>query len=172
MPQQHLKLLQESAPLSTAKLNKVFIINNKKTNIKTNKKCFAQKSFTNKTNYKKLNNFINKKLLTEIKVNSSKIYMKVRLMGCVMGHNGSMNEEEREQRKINKQIDLQLQKEKQVHRATHRLLLLGAGESGKSTIVKQMRILHISGFSEAEKREKIQDIRRNIRDSITVIFFS
>uniref|UniRef100_A0A915EU34 Guanine nucleotide-binding protein G(s) subunit alpha n=1 Tax=Ditylenchus dipsaci TaxID=166011 RepID=A0A915EU34_9BILA len=95
---------------------------------------------------------------------------KMRLMCAgLVGHSGSLGEEEREQRKVNKQIDEQLQKEKQVLRATHRLLLLGAGESGKSTIVKQMRILHISGFNEAEKREKIQDIRRNIRDSITVI---
>lgn len=53
-------------------------------------------------------------------------------------------------------------------RATHRLLLLGAGESGKSTIVKQMRILHINGFNENEKLEKIKDIRRNIRDSMQV----
>lgn len=88
-------------------------------------------------------------------------------MGCV-GHSGAIGEEEREQRKVNKQIDEQLQKEKQVLRATHRLLLLGAGESGKSTIVKQMRILHINGFNEAEKREKIADIRKNVRDSIYV----
>lgn len=27
-------------------------------------------------------------------------------------------------------------------------IFVGAGESGKSTIVKQMRILHVNGFSE------------------------
>ncbi|OZC12648.1 guanine nucleotide-binding protein G(s) subunit alpha isoforms short family protein, partial [Onchocerca flexuosa] len=70
---------------------------------------------------------------------------------------------------INKQIEEQLQKDKQLLRATHRLLLLGAGESGKSTIVKQMRILHISGFNDKEKKEKISDIRKNVRDSIVVI---
>lgn len=73
---------------------------------------------------------------------------------------------------INKQIEEQLQKDKQLLRATHRLLLLGAGESGKSTIVKQMRILHISGFNEKEKKEKISDIRRNVRDSIVVRLFT
>ena len=48
-------------------------------------------------------------------------------------------EEEKRQRKTNKEIDRQIQKDKQVYRATHRLLLLGAGESGKSTLVKQVR---------------------------------
>uniref|UniRef100_A0A914PKW6 Uncharacterized protein n=1 Tax=Panagrolaimus davidi TaxID=227884 RepID=A0A914PKW6_9BILA len=95
----------------------------------------------------------------------------MRLMGCMVGQSGAIGEEEREQRKVNKQIDEQLQKEKQVLRATHRLLLLGAGESGKSTIVKQMRILHINGFNEKEKKEKIADIRRNVRDSISVRYY-
>uniref|UniRef100_A0A0K0E939 Guanine nucleotide-binding protein G(s) subunit alpha n=1 Tax=Strongyloides stercoralis TaxID=6248 RepID=A0A0K0E939_STRER len=93
----------------------------------------------------------------------------MRLMGCIAGHSGTLGEDEREQRKMNKQIEEQLQKDKQLLRATHRLLLLGAGESGKSTIVKQMRILHINGFSDEEKREKVKEIRKNIRDSITVI---
>ncbi|CAP38741.2 Protein CBR-GSA-1 [Caenorhabditis briggsae] len=87
-------------------------------------------------------------------------------MGCV---GGGADQEGREARKVNKQIEEQLAKDKQVMRATHRLLLLGAGESGKSTIVKQMRILHINGFNADEKREKIKDIRRNVRDAMQVM---
>ncbi|KHN78040.1 Guanine nucleotide-binding proteinG(s) subunit alpha [Toxocara canis] len=94
----------------------------------------------------------------------------MRLMGCMVGHSSTVGDEEREQRKVNKQIEEQLQKDKQLLRATHRLLLLGAGESGKSTIVKQMRILHIDGFNEKEKKEKTCDIRRNVRDSIEIFY--
>ncbi|KAG8566901.1 hypothetical protein GDO81_013411 [Engystomops pustulosus] len=69
-------------------------------------------------------------------------------MGC-LGNSKTEDQrnEEKAQREANKKIDKQLQKDKQVYRATHRLLLLGAGESGKSTIVKQMRILHVNGFN-------------------------
>lgn len=75
----------------------------------------------------------------------------------------------KQQRQRNKEINDLLKKDKQMYRATHRLLLLGAGESGKSTIVKQMRILHVNGFSETEKRQKIEDIKKNIRDAIITI---
>ena len=50
-------------------------------------------------------------------------------------------------------IDAALEKEKKVYRVTHRLLLLGAAESGKSTIVKQMQIINMDGFQEKERRE-------------------
>ena len=93
-------------------------------------------------------------------------------MGCCGLNSGTKDdaEEEKRQRKQNKEIDRQIQKDKQVYRATHRLLLLGAGESGKSTLVKQMRILHEeTPFSEEEKRQKKEEIRRNVKESITTI---
>lgn len=93
------------------------------------------------------------------------------VMGCFGGSSSSKNdaEEDKKRKEANKRIEKQIQKDKQVYRATHRLLLLGAGESGKSTIVKQMRILHVNGFSEEEKRQKIEDIKKNIRDAILTI---
>ncbi|KAK2559762.1 Guanine nucleotide-binding protein G(s) subunit alpha [Acropora cervicornis] len=88
-------------------------------------------------------------------------------MGCFGNNN---NEVEKKQKDTSKRIEKQLRDDKIAYRATHRLLLLGAGESGKSTIVKQMRILHdVNGFTEQEKRQKIEDIKKNIRDAILTI---
>lgn len=95
-------------------------------------------------------------------------------MGC-FGSAGSKqsdsnsSEDTKSQKRRSDAITRQLQKDKQVYRATHRLLLLGAGESGKSTIVKQMRILHVNGFSDTERKQKIEDIKKNIRDAILTI---
>jgi len=48
--------------------------------------------------------------------------------------------------------------------------LLGAGESGKSTLVKQMRILHEeTPFSEDEKKQKRDEIKTNVKESIVTI---
>ncbi|CAG7678906.1 unnamed protein product, partial [Allacma fusca] len=91
------------------------------------------------------------------------------VMGCFGGTSSIEQEERKKKKEANKRINQQIQKDKQIYRATHRLLLLGAGESGKSTIVKQMRILHVDGFSEEEKRLKIEDIKKNIRDAILTI---
>nr|XP_032830678.1 guanine nucleotide-binding protein G(s) subunit alpha-like [Petromyzon marinus] len=90
-------------------------------------------------------------------------------MGCFDSKTEDQRTDEKAQREANKKIERQLAREKQQYRATHRLLLLGAGESGKSTIVKQMRILHVDGFDPEEKKQKIEDIKRNIKDSIVTI---
>ncbi|XP_026310922.1 guanine nucleotide-binding protein G(s) subunit alpha isoforms XLas isoform X3 [Piliocolobus tephrosceles] len=92
--------------------------------------------------------------------------------------------QKRAEKRRSKLIDKQLQDEKMGYMCTHRLLLLGAGESGKSTIVKQMRILHVNGFngeggeedpqaarsnSDGEKATKVQDIKNNLKEAIETI---
>lgn len=52
---------------------------------------------------------------------------------------------------------------------TVKILLLGAGESGKSTIVKQMRIIHDDGFSEGELFDYKKVVRDNILEAIKAI---
>ena len=44
---------------------------------------------------------------------------------------------------------------------TIKLLLLGAGESGKSTIFKQMKLLYGKGFSDDDRRDWIPKIHMN-----------
>jgi guanine nucleotide-binding protein subunit alpha len=44
----------------------------------------------------------------------------------------------------------------------------GAAESGKTTIIKQMKILHIKGFSDEERAKKAKEIRINLLEAIQV----
>jgi len=67
-----------------------------------------------------------------------------------MGCQESKPENVKEQEKQSKQLDQFLKKERLAYLSEIKLLLLGTGESGKSTIAKQMRILHTDGFSKQE----------------------
>lgn len=73
-----------------------------------------------------------------------------------------MSAEAREQRRINQEIERQIKKDKRDQRKELKLLLLGTGESGKSTFIKQMRIIHGSGYSEEDKRSHIKLVFQNI----------
>jgi len=61
-----------------------------------------------------------------------------------------------------KQLDRQLKFDGERAAREVKLLLLGAGESGKSTIVKQMTIIHKSGYNDEERRYYIPIIFDNI----------
>lgn len=56
------------------------------------------------------------------------------------------NPDEAQQRRRSKKIDRLLKKDKNILRRQVKLLLLGAGESGKSTFLKQMKIIHGDNF--------------------------
>lgn len=63
-------------------------------------------------------------------------------------------------------INKQLRDEKRRLESEVKLLLLGAGESGKSTIAKQMKIIHRSGFSTEEKNSYKSIIYNNVVHAI------
>lgn len=69
-----------------------------------------------------------------------------------------LSEEEKIHRRINNEIEIQLRKDKLKVRQEVKLLLLGTGESGKTTFIKQMRIINGQGFSDADRREFVADV--------------
>lgn len=71
-------------------------------------------------------------------------------MLITMGACMSSNSEESEQKKRSQAIDKTLEEDSKRLRRECKILLLGSGESGKSTIVKQMKIIHLKGYSEEE----------------------
>jgi len=91
-------------------------------------------------------------------------------------HNGRPNrsfitkcwssQEEDEKKRINKQIEKDLQKYKKMYRTQVKILLLGTGESGKSTFLKQMRIIHGSGYTNKDREDFKLLIFQNIFQSL------
>ena len=70
---------------------------------------------------------------------------------------------------INKKIEREIAQAKKSHRKEIKLLLLGAGESGKSTFVKQMKIIHGDVFDEKLLEEYKQTIYSNILRGMKVL---
>ncbi|CAN7939315.1 unnamed protein product [Ixodes hexagonus] len=64
--------------------------------------------------------------------------------------------------KVNDKLNGVIQQWKKREGGLIKILLLGAGESGKTTILKQMTILHTDGFTSEERREKAHEIRWNL----------
>eukprot|EP01094_Clydonella_sp_ATCC50884_P026228 TRINITY_DN712_c0_g1_i1.p1 TRINITY_DN712_c0_g1~~TRINITY_DN712_c0_g1_i1.p1 ORF type:complete len:356 (-),score=155.03 TRINITY_DN712_c0_g1_i1:372-1439(-) len=78
-------------------------------------------------------------------------------------------EEERMMRMRSAEIEKELLKEKREQDKEIKILLLGAGESGKSTIAKQMRIIHLSGFSPQEKAIFKRQVHNNVVTQIQIL---
>jgi len=74
-----------------------------------------------------------------------------------------------EQTAKSRAIDKELKLHEKVIRKHIKLLLLGAGESGKSTIAKQLKIIHLNGFTQEEKVAAKSVIYSNIISSIKIL---
>lgn len=68
----------------------------------------------------------------------------------------------KEQKQVSKDLEKQMKRDARKSRKVVKLLLLGAGESGKSTLFKQMTIIHGKGFSEEVRLGRSKVIHRNI----------
>eukprot|EP00965_Chrysotila_dentata_P079735 2630044-Pleurochrysis_carterae.AAC.4 len=73
-------------------------------------------------------------------------------MALLCGGGGAAPDTDPELLKHNRDIKKQLDETEANDKAVIKLLLLGAGESGKSTVFKQMRVINMGGFDEAARR--------------------
>lgn len=73
-----------------------------------------------------------------------------------------LNSGEVEQLRKSKEIDRCLSREKTYVKRLVKILLLGAGESGKSTFLKQMRIIHGQDFDQQAREEFRATIYSNV----------
>lgn len=80
-----------------------------------------------------------------------------------------ISEHEKSQRNRSREIDKKLNRDRLTFRRTVRVLLLGAGESGKSTFLKQMRIIHGQEFDDEAVREYRVVIYNNILKGMRVL---
>jgi len=68
---------------------------------------------------------------------------------------GKLTEEQRRAVEANKQIDKDIQKRQKELAKEVKLLLLGTGASGKSTIAKQMHIIYLHGFGNKDEYRQL-----------------
>uniref|UniRef100_A0A3Q2Y488 Guanine nucleotide binding protein (G protein), alpha 13b n=1 Tax=Hippocampus comes TaxID=109280 RepID=A0A3Q2Y488_HIPCM len=93
----------------------------------------------------------------------SRSVLKVCLPVCLL------NSSEVEQVRRSKEIDRRLSREKTYVKRLVKILLLGAGESGKSTFLKQMRIIHGQDFDQRAREDFRATIYSNVIKGIRVL---
>ncbi|KAM9793246.1 guanine nucleotide-binding protein subunit alpha-11-like [Syngnathus typhle] len=80
-----------------------------------------------------------------------------------------LSPEAAEGRRLSQLIDKNLKQEKKLNEKSIKLLFLGTAESGKSTFLKQIRILHGNGYTEAQRMTFIRLVCQNIITSIQAL---
>ncbi|KAF8387237.1 hypothetical protein PRIPAC_76379 [Pristionchus pacificus] len=83
-------------------------------------------------------------------------------VNATINNNNILFRDVKTQGSISNHIDRSLQKQKKEELSRLKILLLGGADAGKSTIVKQMRILHMNGFSAEEMHSFQKYLRYNL----------
>ncbi|XP_020599234.1 guanine nucleotide-binding protein alpha-2 subunit [Phalaenopsis equestris] len=91
-------------------------------------------------------------------------------MGSLCCRQSSFNDVDAEENARAAEIERRIAQETKAEQHIHKLLLLGAGESGKSTIFKQIKLLFQTGFDETELRSYIPVIHANVYQAIKVLY--
>lgn len=78
---------------------------------------------------------------------------------------GPQNDEEKAEREINQHMNQDSKEQKRLNR----ILLLGPGDSGKSTIIKQMKKIHHGNIGERELKDYISVIRQSILKNMAIL---
>ncbi|KAG2186013.1 hypothetical protein INT43_002451 [Umbelopsis isabellina] len=80
-----------------------------------------------------------------------------------------LSTDEKHDRDRSQKIDRQLEEDNKRLKRECKILLLGSGESGKSTIVKQMKIIHQNGYNKEELFTWRPTVYKNVVDSIKTL---
>jgi len=72
----------------------------------------------------------------------------------------------KEEAASSQRIEKDIKDDKKQRNSTFKLLLLGPGESGKSTIFNQLKLLHAEGFTDGEKKYMKRAIQTNLLTAI------
>eukprot|EP00457_Paulinella_chromatophora_P010657 gb/GEZN01010768.1/.p1 GENE.gb/GEZN01010768.1/~~gb/GEZN01010768.1/.p1 ORF type:complete len:367 (-),score=51.88 gb/GEZN01010768.1/:19-1119(-) len=89
-------------------------------------------------------------------------------MGCASSSDSGSPAE----KTLNARIDAAIEEAHEEARKIDKVLLLGAGESGKSTLFKQMRVIYGEGFSEASRKAFRSVLHANIVAAIQMLLAS
>lgn len=84
-----------------------------------------------------------------------------------MGCGGS--KEEAEARRKAKELDEMLAQNADIEQSKVKLLLLGAGESGKSTVFKQMKLIYGGKYTDAERKQNVPTLHTNVMLAIKIL---
>lgn len=87
---------------------------------------------------------------------------------CASSEEGQINVPP-EQKNLNRNINAKLLNEARIDKNKVKLLLLGPGESGKSTIFKQMKLIYGNQYTVLERKQQLPTIHSNIMEGIKLL---